>query len=182
MLRGFALFFRFVLLIASFITSQQVLSHSGGLNSAGCHAGSKPYHCHRAQTEMVGNRLRCDLGSKSTECNGSGLTRPSQSQDLIKAPKALTRPIFEYKPVVPDFYLIVNNGVLRSRTIKLIQKRLALYRLYEGKVDGVIGMQTVNAIDLFKIKNGHEVGGYLDKVTLQQLGVYEFIFKNGELN
>jgi hypothetical protein len=25
------------------------LSHSGGLNSSGCHAGSKPYHCHRTQ-------------------------------------------------------------------------------------------------------------------------------------
>jgi len=71
---SFALFSRFVLLIAALIASQQVLSHSGGLNSAGCHAGSKPYHCHRAQTEMVGNRLRCDLDSKSTECNGSGAT------------------------------------------------------------------------------------------------------------
>ena len=24
-------------------------AHSGGLNKKGCHAGSKPYHCHRAQ-------------------------------------------------------------------------------------------------------------------------------------
>ncbi len=22
------------------------LAHSGGTNSAGCHAGSQPYHCH----------------------------------------------------------------------------------------------------------------------------------------
>jgi len=46
--------------------------HSGGLNSSGCHAGSKPYHCHRSPSEMVGNRLRCDLGSKSVECDQSG--------------------------------------------------------------------------------------------------------------
>ena len=45
-----------------------VFSHSGGLNSSGCHAGSKPYHCHRSPSEMVGNRLRCDLGSRSKEC------------------------------------------------------------------------------------------------------------------
>ena len=24
-------------------------AHSGGLNAQGCHAGSKPYHCHRSQ-------------------------------------------------------------------------------------------------------------------------------------
>ena len=27
--------------------STQVLAHSGGLNKQGCHAGSKPYHCHK---------------------------------------------------------------------------------------------------------------------------------------
>ena len=26
----------------------QAVAHSGGLNKQGCHAGSKPYHCHRA--------------------------------------------------------------------------------------------------------------------------------------
>ncbi|MEQ3711101.1 thermonuclease family protein [Tateyamaria sp.] len=30
-----------------------VCAHSGGLNSKGCHAGSKPYHCHRAQQEVT---------------------------------------------------------------------------------------------------------------------------------
>ena len=28
--------------------STQADAHSGGLNKQGCHAGSKPYHCHRA--------------------------------------------------------------------------------------------------------------------------------------
>ena len=182
MFRRFSLFSPLVFFITALITSQQVLSHSGGLNSAGCHAGSKPYHCHRVQAEMVGNRLRCDLGSKSAECNGSGSTIPSQSQDIMKAQKTVATPTFQYKPAVPDLYRIVNNSVLRSRAVKLIQKRLVLYSLYKGKVDGVIGMKTANAIDLFKIKNGYKVGGYLDKLTLQQLGVYELIFKNGELN
>jgi hypothetical protein len=27
----------------------QVAADSGGLNKKGCHAGSQPYHCHRAQ-------------------------------------------------------------------------------------------------------------------------------------
>lgn len=51
-------------------------SHSGGLNSHGCHAGSKPYHCHRAASDMVssssgGYRLKCSLGSRSKDCVGS---------------------------------------------------------------------------------------------------------------
>ena len=33
--------------------STQVDAHSGGLNKQGCHAGSKPYHCHRAPKTAV---------------------------------------------------------------------------------------------------------------------------------
>ena len=59
----------------------QVDAHSGGLNSQGCHAGSKPYHCHRSSSEMVGNRLRCDLGSRSKECDKRKTTPPSQENN-----------------------------------------------------------------------------------------------------
>ena len=34
-------------LLIIFVT--HVEAHSGGLNKQGCHAGSQPYHCHRAQ-------------------------------------------------------------------------------------------------------------------------------------
>lgn len=51
-------------------------AHSGGLDANGCHAGSQPYHCHRSADEMVGNRLRCDLGSESIECVSSGNELP----------------------------------------------------------------------------------------------------------
>ena len=54
------------------ISGIYVHAHSGGLDSNGCHSGSQPYHCHRAPSEMVGNRLRCDLGSRSKECLGYG--------------------------------------------------------------------------------------------------------------
>lgn len=49
-------------------TTVSTHAHSGGLDANGCHAGSKPYHCHRSPSEMVENRLRCDLGSKSVDC------------------------------------------------------------------------------------------------------------------
>ena len=54
--------------VVCLFTCVQVSAHLGGLNSQGCHSGSKPYHCHRASSEMVGNRLRCDLGSNSSDC------------------------------------------------------------------------------------------------------------------
>ena len=38
------LFITLLVLIAS-----QAESHSGGLNKQGCHSGSQPYHCHKAQ-------------------------------------------------------------------------------------------------------------------------------------
>ena len=64
--------FAFVLAVCGVIFSYglpiDAQAHSGGLDSKGCHAGSRPYHCHRTQSEMVGNRLRCDLGSRSKEC------------------------------------------------------------------------------------------------------------------
>ncbi len=52
----------------NFIFIQQAYAHSSGLNASGCHAGSKPYHCHRFENDMVRNRLRCDLASRSKEC------------------------------------------------------------------------------------------------------------------
>ena len=63
-------------LLGLVVISSQSYAHSGGLNSQGCHAGSRPYHCHRAASEMVEtnagrNRLRCDLGSRSQECSGN---------------------------------------------------------------------------------------------------------------
>ncbi|WP_425289168.1 peptidoglycan-binding protein [Yoonia algicola] len=68
--------------LTQFVTSQPALAHSGGLNAAGCHGGSRPYHCHRSAGEMVKtqdgrNRLRCDLGSRSSEC-----TRGSNSSAI----------------------------------------------------------------------------------------------------
>ena len=34
-----------------------ISAHSGGLNAQGCHAGSRPYHCHRAAPRVVAPRV-----------------------------------------------------------------------------------------------------------------------------
>ena len=73
-----------ILLLGS---STATFAHSGGLNASGCHGGSKPYHCHRSASEMVGNRLRCDLGSKSKECNQSSTQSGSSTSESITVPK-----------------------------------------------------------------------------------------------
>ena len=35
-----------VLAVSGVISTASLVAHSGGTNAAGCHAGSKPYHCH----------------------------------------------------------------------------------------------------------------------------------------
>ena len=40
---------RYIFFIFLTIIAVQAYAHSGGLNKQGCHAGSKPYHCHRAK-------------------------------------------------------------------------------------------------------------------------------------
>ena len=45
-LTGFSLYFLFFVSLLG----GAAFGHSGGLDKKGCHAGSKPYHCHRSQT------------------------------------------------------------------------------------------------------------------------------------
>ncbi|PCJ91221.1 MAG: calcium-binding protein [Hyphomicrobiales bacterium] len=40
------------------VYSGPIIAHSGGLNASGCHAGSKPYHCHKAGAKK--SRARSD--------------------------------------------------------------------------------------------------------------------------
>lgn len=70
----------FLLLFCTVFGTNAVSAHSGGLNANRCHAGRKPYHCHRNPSQMVRtldgrNRIRCDLGSRSRECIGRGSSR-----------------------------------------------------------------------------------------------------------
>jgi hypothetical protein len=70
----------FVILVCGSL-STLVHGHSGGLDSNGCHSGSQPYHCHRAPSNMAGNRLRCDLGSRSADCGSADEAQSSYPAD-----------------------------------------------------------------------------------------------------
>ena len=119
--------------IIVFSTSQYASAHSGGLNSQGCHAGSKPYHCHRSPSEMVGNRLRCDLGSRSIECAGWSNSYSAVTiiqQQLVRHCSSLSR--------------VFIDGVYGSST------RTALIRFqyaYGLAADGVYGPATARALN-----------------------------------
>lgn len=73
------------ILVCACIYGLSAQAHSGGLNSSGCHAGSKPYHCHRAASDMMqgssgGYRLKCSKGSRSEDC-----VAPEQNKSNTKS-------------------------------------------------------------------------------------------------
>ena len=39
-------FIKISALLLAALVSTQTLAHSGGTDANGCHAGSRPYHCH----------------------------------------------------------------------------------------------------------------------------------------
>ena len=44
---------RATILVTILAFGTQAGAHSGGLDKQGCHAGSKPYHCHKAQKSLL---------------------------------------------------------------------------------------------------------------------------------
>lgn len=118
------------------------MAHSGGLNSQGCHAGSRPYHCHRSPSEMVGNRLRCDLGSRSVECQGNSNTRRTaarvvRSDRVEQYQRLLVRHCDSLAPSFAD-------GVNGPATKAAVQRFQLAYGL---SADGVVGPRTVQALN-----------------------------------
>lgn len=119
--------------------------HPGGLDSRGCHGGSRPYHCHRSQSQVVRtadgrNRLRCDLGSRSQECTGAGATMGLGSSLVTASDPA--------QVVEIQLQLIRHCSGLETEFADGVageQTRLALVRFqkaYGLTVDGLYGPET----------------------------------------
>lgn len=128
-----------VMLCISTFTNDTAYAHSGGLNASGCHAGSRPYHCHRSPSQMVRtrdgrNRIRCDLGSRSRECIGRGSSRN-------------------------------NISVLNLQ----IQLRRHCRGLPRGFTDGIPGRGTTSALRAFQRAAGLEPDGVLGPNTRRAL-------------
>lgn len=56
-------------------------------------------------------------------------------------------------------------------TVKTIQQKLKNWGYYKGKVDGVFGSQTKEAVKYFQRKNGLKVDGIVGNQTLKALGM-----------
>lgn len=132
--------------LTSFATSE-ALVHPGGLNAQGCHAGSRPYHCHRAQSEMRQtadgrNRLRCDLGSRSRECQGDAVTSPAatisaEQRHILDLQQALIR----HCTGLPKNFVDGVMGIQTGEALRVFQ------RAYGLPVDGVYGPETQAALN-----------------------------------
>ncbi len=120
------------LLILAHLYSGDAQAHSGGLNAQGCHAESKPYHCHRSPREMVGNRLRCDLGSRSQECIGRGGRGPGVRE--------IQQQLMEHCPSLPSDFV---DGIAGPNTRAALREFQKAYGLAP---DGIFGPETAMAL------------------------------------
>ena len=123
---------------------------------------------------MVGNRLRCDLGSRSKECTQNrSVTAPLGAS--IPSKTSTTGTVMP-KSMSGGASLKLDHTKLPKEAdqefIKEIQSRLKVLGLYEGIPDGKFGPETALALEVLKISKGLSRNGqYLDKKTLIELGI-----------
>ena len=117
-------------------------AHPGGLNSQGCHGGSRPYHCHRSPSEMRRtadgrNRLRCDLGSLSSECAGRTERPGSQPSPVIRS---MQQQLIRHCPHLPSNFADGFTGTSTRAALRVFQEA------YDLTVDGQYGTETAAAL------------------------------------
>lgn len=72
----------------------------------------------------------------------------------------------------------------KNLVIEEVQSLLYLYGYNTGKVDGVLGLRTRNAIEKFQRNNGLEPSRFVDQATWERLNIFkdnELVIK-GQLN
>ena len=90
---------------------------------------------------------------------------PSSSFAMMNKSKAASTPAIKK--------VVVKKAVksLPASTIKSAQQILAKDGFYKGKIDGMIGPMTTNAVKAFQKKKGLKVDGIIGPITLKALGV-----------
>lgn len=126
------------------------IAHSGGLDASGCHGGSRPYHCHRSASEMVKtatghNRLRCDLGSRSSECSGTSNSASSTfsygSGAFNVQTYRMQSQLKKHCSGLSEYFVDGHFGPVTQKVLKRFQ------RAYGLQVDGIFGPKTATALN-----------------------------------
>jgi peptidoglycan hydrolase-like protein with peptidoglycan-binding domain len=91
---------------------------------------------------------------------------PSSSFAATNAKKAAVKKVAAKKVVAKKAVKTIS-----SAKVKAVQQTLAKDGLYKGKVDGMIGPVTTNAVKAFQKKNGLKADGIIGPMTLKKLGV-----------
>lgn len=76
------------------------------------------------------------------------------------------------------------NALEKNENVALMQKLLKLFGYKIGKIDGVLGVNTRNAIEAFQADNDLKTTRFLDKATWEQLNIFESygLVVKGEIN
>lgn len=64
-----------IILLVPLGASSVLNAHSGGLNAQGCHAGSRPYHCHRSQAQPAQSTRTRNFTNGNQEVISGQITR-----------------------------------------------------------------------------------------------------------
>lgn len=126
-------------------------AHSGRTDRYGCHAGSKPYHCHTPKYSTPTNRTRTNSTIPSTprtnttvpRNSGTSTTVPSNSQNTDKPTSDLRD-----NPLQGNKTILQRPNISYTEPTQRIQRDNVEYnrRFVDGFVVGIIVGVTVTAL------------------------------------
>lgn len=133
-------------LVSSYHLPAAVMAHSGGTDAWGCHAGSRPYHCH---TPKRNNNWTSDNWTSNSGSSSYG-----------------------YQQIDPSICITSTATTLSRADIALVQTLLILKGFEPGPIDGNYGRRTRAALNRFESRNNlaKSRGQYLRNRSLSKLG------------
>lgn len=99
------------------------------------------------------------------------ISSASFAEEIIWSQPAQT-PAYSEAPTYHENLNFEGNAALRKSDTRKLQKALAAKGFYKGKIDGIWGAQTTQAILDYQAVNEQALTGTVTVGTLRDLGVY----------